>query len=375
MKLEPFEMERMQSQWENVVQYNLSESGVHPVTVAELVGDGELRDQLLSQRLGYSQTNGTEELRGYICRLYPGADIDNILVTNGCSEANFIVTWSMLEAGDELVFMVPNYMQIWGIARGFGATVKHFQLLEELNWAPDLDRLRQAVTSKTKMIAVCNPNNPTGAVLSEEAMEIIVEEAERVGAWLLADEVYQGAERVGKTTPSFWGRYDKVLVTNGLSKAYGLPGLRIGWIVGSKEIIARLWSYHDYTTISPGTLSDQLARIALAPGNRERFLARTRRILQTNFPILENWIEGHAATFSLIPPRAGAIAYLRYDLEINSTELVRRLLHEKSVLIVPGDHFGMDRYLRIGYGPEAEYFQAGLDRIHETLQEIEQNQP
>jgi len=176
-----------------------------------------------------------------------------------------------------------------------------------------------------------------------------------------------GAEREGERTKSFWGRYDKAIITNGLSKAYGLPGLRIGWIVAPPDLIAKFWSYHDYTTIGPAMLSDVLARIALVPATRERILARTGKILQSNYPILGDWIHKHSEQFSMIAPKAGAIAYFRYKMAINSTVLVEKLRDEKSVLIVPGDHFGMDQYLRIGYGSPGDYLIAGLDRIDETL--------
>lgn len=340
------------------------------MSVRELVTSAELRDRMLETGLGYSQSNGTEELRNEISRLYPGTTLENILVTNGGSEANFVATWSLLEPGDEVAFMVPNYMQIWGLARAFGATVRPFHLREEPRWAPDLEELKKAVSLKTKMIIVCNPNNPTGFILSGEAMKFICDLADRVGAWLLADEVYQGAELEGRTTASFWGHSEKVIITNGLSKAYGLPGLRIGWIVAAPDLIARFWSHHDYTTIGPGMLSDQLARLALRPDHREEILARTRKILQANYPILAHWVGRHRELFHHVPPGAGAIAYLRYDLDLNSTELVNRLLHQKSVLIVPGDHFGMDRYLRIGYGPEPDDLAEGLSLIDELLEEV-----
>jgi aspartate/methionine/tyrosine aminotransferase len=201
-------------------------------------------------------------------------------------------------------------------------------------------------------------------------MSAIVSAASRTGAWIVADEIYQGAERVGGTTPSFWAKHDRVLVVSGLSKAYGLPGLRIGYIVGPKDRIDKTWPRHDYTTIGPGILSDRVARIALAPGNREKILERTRGILRKNYPVVEAWIDRHAGLFKCIPPRAGAIAYMRYALKTNSTELVTRLIHEKSALVVPGDHFEMDHYLRIGFGSEPEYVERGLARVGELLAEL-----
>src|SRR5262249_8145301 len=153
--------------------------------------------------------------------MYQGAAIENVQVTNGTSEANYINIWSLVDQTDEIVLMLPNYMQIWGISRGFGGVVRPFHLREETGWRPDLDELQRSVNQKTKLIAVCNPNNPTGYILTDDEMRAIVEIARRANAWLLCDEVYQGAERERPRTKSFWGMYDKVIVTNGLSKAYG----------------------------------------------------------------------------------------------------------------------------------------------------------
>jgi aspartate/methionine/tyrosine aminotransferase len=369
MRIEHFKMERMQSTWENEVEYNLSESGVHPLALREFLSAEEIRE-LQETPLGYSQSNGTLELREKIAGLYPGAGPDHILATAGSSEANYLLMWSLIESGDEVVFMMPNYMQMWGLVRGFGATLKPLWLKESLGWAPDLDELKKRVTSKTRLIIVTNPNNPTGAALSPEAMSAIVEVAGRAGAWIVSDEVYQGAERTGGTTPSFWGRYDRAVIVNGLSKAYGLPGIRIGWIAGPRDFIAKTWPYHDYTTISPSVLSDRIARIALSPANREKIIKRTRNIIQKNYPVLESWLNRQAGLFSFVPPRAGAIAFARYALETNSTDLVTRLINEKSTLIVPGDHFEMDRYLRFGFGSEPEYLEKGLARVGEWLAKI-----
>lgn len=367
MKIETFEMERWQSQWENVVEYNLAESGVDPLTVEELLGGPEAVQELGRHQMLYNQGNGTPELRDLISRLYSGATRENVLVTHGTCEANYLATWRLVEPGDEVVVMLPNYMQIWGLARGFGGHVTPFHLREDRGWEPDLDELNRAVSPRTKLIAVCNPNNPTGSVLSQTAMSEIVAVARRAGAWLLADEVYQGAERSGETTPSFWGRYEKVIVNNGLSKAYGLPGLRIGWTVAPADLIFELWSYKDYTTIASSVLSDLLARRALEPAMRERIFARTRSILRRNYPLLEEWIKGHGADFSLVPPAAGAIAYLRYRHRVNSSELMQRAIREQSLLIVPGDHFGMDGFIRLNYGVPADHLHAGLDRLDRVL--------
>jgi len=371
---QPFDMERMMSKWENVVTYNLSESGVHPATIRDLVDDPTVIEDLLSTELNYPQANGIAVLRERIADLYPDATPDNVLVTVGCAEANFITLQTLLAPGDEMVMMLPNYMQLWGIAHNYGFQLKSFHLQEERGWAPDLEQLSDAVSERTKLIAVCNPNNPTGYILTEAEMEAIVATAARVGAWLLADEVYSGAERLTDTqTPSFWGRYNRVLAMNSLSKAYGLPGLRIGWVVGPADTVDEIWARHEYTTISAAMLSNKLAAIALSPQVRPRLIRRARNYIRQGFPILEGWLKSHEGAFTLIPPQAAAIAFPRYHLDVNSTALVKRLIHEKSVFIVPGDHFGLDHHLRISFGLPPHDLRAGLDRIHELIVELQRS--
>ena len=375
MKLEPFAMERMQSTFENEVDFNLSESGVYPLSVRELLDDPAEWDGVLDQPLVYTQSNGTRELRTRIAVLYAGATPDHVHVTNGGSEANYVVTWRLVEPGDEVVLMVPNYMQTWGLARAFGGSVREWKLRSDEDasrWFADTDDLRRLVSAKTRLIVICTPNNPTGARLGEEDLDQICRIAGQHGAWVLSDEIYRGAERDGQESPSVWGRYERAVVTSGLSKAYGLPGLRIGWVVGPPDFTAATWSYHDYTTIAPGALSDRLARAALMPERRQRLLGRTRRIVRDNFPVLEEWLSSQSGGFSWIRPEAGAICYARYHYDISSVELANRLRVEKSVLIVPGEHFGMDRYIRFGFGERLEYLKQGLTRVSELLADVPQ---
>jgi aspartate/methionine/tyrosine aminotransferase len=374
MRLEQFAMERMQSTYENQVAYNLSESGVRPLRLGELVDDGPAREALLAEDLRYIQSNGTIQLRSSIAAMYPGATPDHVQVTNGGSEANYITMWNLVEPGDEVVLMVPNYMQTWGLARAFGGVVREWPLVCNglpRRWRVDADALEEIVWARTKLIVICNPNNPTGARIDEADLDRIGTIASRHGTWILSDEIYRGAELDGRETPTMWGRSDRVIITSGLSKAYALPGLRIGWIVGPPQQIASLWSYHDYTTISPGALSDALALRALEPARRAAILARTQRILSENFPVIARWLDDRSGFFSYVPPDAGAIVYVRYEHKINSTELVTRLREQKSVLIVPGDHFGMDGHLRIGFGDETDYLREGLNRLHDLLGDID----
>ncbi len=367
MRIDEFVMERMQSIWENQVEINLSESSIHPLTLRELTAEAGA-DAVLDVALGYPQTNGTLQLRSTIAAMYPGASPDHVQVTNGGSEANFVSLWSLLEPGDEAVVMSPNYMQAWGLGRAFAGALREWPLREDGGrWRPDLDRLPSLLTPSTRLLFICNPDNPTGARLEASDLDAICREAARHGTWVLSDEIYRGAEIDGRETPTIWGRYERAIVTSGLSKAYGLPGLRIGWIVGPPQFVATTWAYHDYTTIAPGALNDRLAAFALAPVRREQILARTRGILRANLPVLTGWLDARGEEFHYVPPEAGAIAFVRYRHRVNSTELTTTLRVEKGVLIVPGDQFGMDGWLRIGYGGPAAQLSEGLERLGQVL--------
>jgi aspartate/methionine/tyrosine aminotransferase len=369
MDFEIFELERIQSLYENTVKYNLTESGIHPFTLREFLSAEEI-DHLLDIRLGYGQTDGDPGLREMICKHYQGADSENIMVTNGSAESNFTFAGSMIQADDEVVIMLPNYMQIHGIAKFLGANVKPFYLKEELNWAPDLDDLKKLVTDKTKLICLCNPNNPTGAVLSPEMMKGIVKIADGVGAILHVDEIYRGAELEGEETPTFYDLYDNAIVTMSLSKSYSLPGLRMGWLVGPKDIISNCWAFHDYTSISTNMLSQYVATLIMEPERRTRVLTRGREMLKSNLAHFQSWIDSHSDLFHFIPPRAGGIVFMRYNMDINSTKLCTKLRKEKSVFIVAGDCFGMDSYLRMGIGGDQKELIEGMELIDETLREI-----
>ena len=375
MHIDKFEMERMQVLYENTVDYNLSESGVMPLKLSELLESQGDQEFFLNQELSYPEAIGSPLLRERIAQFYPDCKPSNITVINGGSEANFVSLWTLLEKGRRLAFMVPNYMQGWGLGRAFAEGVDTFHLVVreengQRRWALDVDELRQAVTPKTNVILVTNPNNPTGAVLNEDEMGAVIETASSVGAWIIADEIYRGAEVEGDTSPTFWGRYEKVIVTSGLSKAFALPGLRLGWVVAPEEMIEQIWTHHDYVTTTPGLLNDRLAAIAMEPERREAILARNRKIIQANLSVMDEWMTEYSHLFHYTRPVAGAIAYIDYDLPINSTTLIDRLRKESSVLLVPGEHFGLDKGIRTGFGYDIQKTMKGLTLMAEMVQKL-----
>lgn len=371
MSFVTFDLERGQSLWENVVEFNLSESGVHPLSLRELEGFGLDLDEILETPLAYVQTNGTPELRGAIAELYPGSTADGIEVVNGTSEANYLAAGLLMEDGGGLLAEVPNYLQVAGLARNLGVEVATFPLRPDEGWRPDWEAFEKGLADAPRLVYVSHPNNPTGYILDDDEQQRIVAGVERAGAWLLADEVYRGAELNGVESASFWGRSDRVLVTSGLSKAYGLPGARIGWIVTSEAIAGACWARHDYTTIAPGALSDRIARFAVRPEIRTRLFERARSYMVPNRDLFQEWVASQQGRVSYRAPEAGAYAFVSYHLPISSVALCDRLRQVHDVLVVPGTWMGMEGTVRIGLGTPRAVLQAGLERLGNLLEELD----
>lgn len=372
MDLELFSMERYQSLYWHLVDYDLSESGVLPLSIAELLAHSDDPAIFTELKLGYPLSEGSVETRANIAEWFPGATGENVTMVNGGSEANFLTLLTLLEPGDRLAFMVPNYMQGAGLGRAVGAGTDTFALqLRDGRWRLDVASLEAAVGPRTKVVMVCNPNNPTGAVLTEAEMDAVVRVAERHGAWILADEIYRGAELGSdETTATFWGRYDRVVVTGGLSKAFAMPGLRVGWAVGPTDAIGRIWERHDYTTLTPSIVSDRLTSLAMRPDVRDAILRRTRSIIRTNYPRLAAWLATHSDVFTWASPVAGAIAYAEVGTAESTELLVERIRTDKSVLLVPGEMFGVEHGIRFGFGYDIDHTLKGLSRVDELLSTV-----
>lgn len=371
MAFAPFEIEAYLSRYEQRIRYNYSESGVQPLSLGELLAlAGKDPGYLADTSLNYPEVNGQRELRERIATRYPGASADNVLVTVGASEANLLAATTLLAPGDEVVALTPTYLQFTGIASNLGFTVRRVALRQEADWALDVEALNAAVNERTRVVAVVNPNNPTGRILSEMEMAAVVTAAERVGAWLLADEVYAGSERDGGAeTPSFYGRYPRVVALNSLSKAYGLPGLRIGWVVASDDIIEALWRRHEYAVVSTTALANRLALLALDEAVRPRIIARTRALVRDGFALLEQHLARHEGVFSVVPPQASALSFVRYRLPLSSRELAARL-REHDVLMVPGECFGQDFHLRIASALPPDLLNPGLERLNTLVESL-----
>jgi aspartate/methionine/tyrosine aminotransferase len=369
----PFLQEMWQSLHETEVSFNVADSAVRCVPLGELLRPGH-EQELSALELYYPQVNGTTLLREQIAAAYSSAvEESQVLVTVGAAEANQIVCQTLLVPGDRVVVIEPGYRQVRGLALNLGCQVEPVQLCFDDAWHLDLDQLAAAITPRTKLLYVVNPNNPTGTVLAEEQMDAIIDLVERTGCFLLADEVYRGSELDGdRETPSFVGRHPRVIATNSLSKAYGLCGLRIGWVVADAELIEACWRRHEYAVISAAAPSVLLAEYALEPQMRQRLLQRQRAFLREGARRVEEWVVEHDDLLEVVPPVATALSFPRYRLTLDSVAVADALRRDASVLVIPGSTMGAEHHLRITHGFEPRYLDEALHRIAVVLRTLAQ---
>ena len=368
----PFQVEQFLSEYEQSAEYHLGESGVHPMTLNELLelsdtGPASLGEVLLN----YPEVNGALALRENIANLYEGVGPENVLVTVGASEANHVVASALLEPGDEVVAFRPTYQQLPGNAVNLGIHVETVGMAEENQWTIDIGELETKVSDRTKFIHVVNPNNPTGHILDDGERSALIRCAEKVGAWIVADEVYAGTEREqNHATPSFLGDYDRVIAINSMSKAYGLPGLRLGWVVAPEQQITAFWRRHEYVNISATMLAMVLAEKALSADVRPKIIERSRRLIRVGFDKLNDQLGVHPGIFSVVPPQASAMSFVKYELPVDSMTFATRLLKGKKTLVIPGACFGMENHFRISSALPEDYLSESLRRINELVAEI-----
>jgi aspartate/methionine/tyrosine aminotransferase len=222
----------------------------------------------------------------------------------------------------------------------------------------------------TKLIYVCNPNNPTGYILSDEEMDEIVRIAEYCGAWLIADEVYRGSERFDDETPTFLGRTERVIGVGSLSKSYGLSGLRIGWAVSTSPQIAGLWRRHEYFTIATGRLDNYLAERALGRPTRERLLERNRTCVRRGNDLFSAWVQQQDDRLTFLPPMASALAFVKYDSDLSSIEVGHLFREKASVLMAPGVFFGREGWFRINIGMNTDHLSEALEALTPVVREL-----
>lgn len=365
MKFETFELERWMTAHEVTARYDLAESGIAPPTMGDLLAldrAGKTLDTLLGTKLGYSEACGSLALREALAALYTATTPDEILVTTGAIEANYLLFNVLLEPGDTAIVVYPAYQQLYAVPAGLGATVKRWELREEEGYAFDIDALERLLDDRTKVVVINSPHNPTGSVMSPAELRRVHDLCAERGIWLVSDEAYRWLQFSGdEPAPPARSLGGRAISVGTLSKGLGLPGLRIGWLAAPAEIVRQCWALRDYITLSPGKLSDALTVLALE--HREVLLERTRKIALENFATLTDFMEDHADLLSWTPPRGGLLALPRYQFDLPSYEFSNRLVAEHGVMLAPGAAFGQEHHFRIGFGPAPDYFRAGLDVV------------
>lgn len=368
MKIETFALERWMTKWELLVSHDIAESGIAPMSIRELLDIADVDDPdaeiaaAMDERQVYSEARGTEALRQTIASTFTTASADDVLVTTGAIEANFLVCNALLEPGDHVVVTTPCYQQLVSIPRAIGCDVAEWNVTPESGFTFDLDALEALVTDRTKLIVINSPHNPTGAMLSQQDLERIARIASSTGAWILSDEAYRWLEvPSGADLPApMRDIYPRAVSVGTMSKFFGMPGLRLGWMVGTEELANQCWAIRDYTSLSPSKLSDRFARIAVA--SHERIQARNSRIIAANLETARRWFSANDDIVSWKEPRAGLLAMLKVHGVENTDALAERLASEAGVMLAPGSAFGLPQYLRIGIGQRPEIFAEGLDR-------------
>jgi aspartate/methionine/tyrosine aminotransferase len=377
MRIEPFQLERWMTEHEVNVTWDIAESGIYPMSMRELLdllpSEDRQRavDELLDLRLGYSEARGSEALRALIAATYENTSPDDVLVTTGAIEANFLLFNELLSAGDRVVAVAPAYQQLNSVPKAIGCEVALWRLRRNGGFHYDLHDLHELASPGTRMIVINTPHNPTGAMLSAEDQAEIYALAEKLDAWVLSDEAYRWLDLPGSAplAPPMRNLGPRAISTGTFSKPFGLPGLRIGWMAAPEDIVRRCWGLRDYVSLSPGKLNDVLATIAFR--HRDAIGERTRAIVAENLDFAEQWFAENADLVSWTPPLGGLLAMLKYESEIPSFELANRLAEDYSVMLAPGSAFGYEGYLRIGIGNSPAIFAEGLRQTARCLRDLQ----
>ena len=376
MKIETFSLERWMTRHETSVRYDLAESGIHPLRLGDLLGwlpaveRGAALDSLLEMRLGYSEARGTLALRSLIAATYAGCEPDQVLVTTGAIEANFLLFNVLLSAGDHVIAPHPAYQQLYSVPAALGCEVSLWEVGPATDYRYDVAALARLIRPSTRLVVVNTPHNPTGAMLAPEELGRVYALAASVGATVLCDEAYRWLALPGGDpfAPPMFEHGPLGVSVGTLSKPFGLPGLRIGWLAGPRKLVEACWGMRDYLSLSPGKLSDALAQLAL--GHRERILERNAGIIAANLAATERWLARHSNLLAWTRPRGGLVSLLRYRLGLPSEELADLLATAYGVMLAPGAAFGYEHHLRIGLGQEPGIFTAGLDEASRCFADL-----
>ena len=374
MKIKTFAVEDWMNRYEVGARYNIAETCVDSVSADELfalTGEDGARfwQDFSARRLTYGDILGAPAFREGISRLYRTVQPEEIITCHGAAGANHHLFYSLVEPGDRVVSIAPSYQQLTSIPESFGADLQILPLRPENNWLPDVEELRALCTPGTRLICINNPNNPTGALMDGALLRQIVEIAESCGAYLLCDEVYRHLTQTDGWSESIADLYDKGISVSSMSKVFSLAGLRLGWIATHDEKLRRaLVEHRDYDLISCGMFDEALAAVALR--HADKMLERNRAVVRDNLKLLDAWVESEPR-ISYVRPKSGTTALVFYDYDLPSELFCDRMYRETGAFVVPGDCFGVEKSMRIGYANNAKTLREGLNAVSAFLRILE----
>jgi len=367
MSIAPFKLERYFAQYEFTARYLLSSSDCEALTLSEVLelADEETRELWSALRLGYTESQGDPLLRAEIAGLYGRISPEHVLVA-APEEGIFLAMNCLLESGDHVVCTFPGYQSLYQIAASLGCELSLWQPVESEGWRFDLGFLEQAIRPNTKLV-VCNfPHNPTGYLPTQGEWQAIVDVIESCGIYLFSDEMYRFLElEPGDRLPSAVECYDRAVTLSGMSKAFGMAGVRLGWLVAKDQALhQRMTAFKDYTTICSSAPSEILSLIALRA--KERIVSRHRQRIARNLSLLDGFFQEHSEAMAWVRPRAGSVCFPKLLGDISASALCKALVEEAGIMLLPSTVYDYgDRHFRLGFGRES--LPEALQRFGEYL--------
>ena len=366
MKIAPFRIEQYYAVHEFTAPYMLSSSDAESVATADLLAlEPDATERLLAQRLGYTESVGAPELRAAIAPIYETVSPDDVVVVAAAEEAIFVAYHALIEQGDHVVVETPCYESALQVARSAGAEVTEWRRSASDGWAHDLDALRSALRPDTTLVYINSPHNPTGTQMHREVLDGVVELCASRDAWLFSDEVYRELEHdPADRLPAACDLYERALSLGSMSKTYGLPGLRLGWLAcHDRDALRRIVDLKHYTTICSSAPSELLSALALR--HRGVLADRNRAIVLANLPLLDAFFDRHADVLSWVRPTAGPIGFPQLHGVADATAFCEQLVAAEGVLLLPGAVYDEPGHVRIGFGRAA--MPAALERLERYI--------
>lgn len=359
MKIEPFKLERYYTLHEFSAKYSLCNSDSEAMSIGDLLSlEKDAEDKFHDLWLGYTEPKGHPDLRRDIASIYSVITPGNLLVCSGAQEPIFLFSHANLNAEDEVIVQSPCYQSLQSVPESIGCKVIHWNVKYEGNTPTfDITVLKKMVTNKTKVIFLNTPHNPTGFHFSKAEQQSIIEIARANNIIIFCDEVYRELEhKLEYAIPAFADVYENAVSVGVMSKSYGLPGLRIGWLASqNSQILEKVAILKEYTTICNAAPSEFLAGIALR--NRKKVLERNLKVINKNLPLLDDFFENYSDLFSWYKPNAGPVTLVKMHFDVDDMAFAEKVLKEQRVLLLPGGIYDFHGYFRIGFGrtimPEA----------------------